>query len=362
MRRATVYDVAKMAGVSIATVSFTYRQPDRVKDSTRAKVLSAARKLNYVPSANARGLARGKTGVLGLYSFDLLLEQPLGQSQTYRGEEEDEPDIRAYPLYVDEVQRGFELECWHRGQAVLLSSAAANSKGETVTDMAGRVDGLAFFSWSGKLSTLEGLAKTIPIVMLNQSRGNLPILYLSVDNRAGITEMVTHLVDFHGVRMMEFVGNLIYPEIHERFNIMCSLLSQRHLPVPSKPLDVGFDSDHAFKQLQSTAEAGRLPEAIVCANDQTALGVMDALQEVNVRIPEDVIVVGIDGILAGRFAHPSLTTIQLYMEQLGRVAADELAKRDGEPWTAAHFMTVPAKLKIRESCGCGESKLSMNKD
>ena len=76
MRRATVYDVAKKAGVSTATVSFTFRRPDKVKPSTRAKVLRAAKDLDYVPSANARGLARGNTGVLGLYSFDMLIERP----------------------------------------------------------------------------------------------------------------------------------------------------------------------------------------------------------------------------------------------------------------------------------------------
>lgn len=355
MRRATVYDVAKMAGVSIATVSFTYRQPDRVKDSTRAKVLSAARKLNYVPSANARGLARGKTGVLGLYSFDLLLEQPLGQSQTYRGEEEDEPDIRAYPLYVDEVQRGFELECWHRGQAVLLSSAAANSKGETVTDMAGRVDGLAFFSWSGKLSTLEGLAKTIPIVMLSQSEGDLPVLYLSVDNQTGMTEMVDHLVDVHGVHTMEFVGNLKYAEVHERFDIMCSRLAQKGLPAPDMPIDDGFDSADVFAGVKSAVAQSGLPGAFVCANDQTALGVMDTLHVLGVKVPSDVIVVGVDGILAGRFSDPPLTTVQLRMEDLGRVAADQLAKRDGRPWQSPMTLTLPVRLRVRQSCGCNIS-------
>lgn len=83
MRRATVYDVAKKAGVSTATVSFTFRRPDKVKPSTRAKVLRAAKDLDYVPSANARGLARGNTGVLGLYSFDMLIERPLGDEDDF---------------------------------------------------------------------------------------------------------------------------------------------------------------------------------------------------------------------------------------------------------------------------------------
>ena len=78
MRKTTVYDVAERAGVSTATVSFAFRRPDKVKPATRERVLKAARELDYVPSANARGLARGKTGALGLYSFDMMIERPQG--------------------------------------------------------------------------------------------------------------------------------------------------------------------------------------------------------------------------------------------------------------------------------------------
>lgn len=73
-RRPTVYDVAARAGVSIATVSFAFTQPQRVKKSTLDAVLAAATTLGYVPSANARGPAKGRTGAIGLYSFDYLLD------------------------------------------------------------------------------------------------------------------------------------------------------------------------------------------------------------------------------------------------------------------------------------------------
>lgn len=129
-KRPTVYDVAQAAGVSIATVSFTFRQPERVRESTRKTVVEAARRLNYVPSASARGLAHGRTGALGLYSFDMLLESdgtvgggPSGDDPGpyFAGDvaarafadDADDASFRTFPLYVDEVQRGFELECAH---------------------------------------------------------------------------------------------------------------------------------------------------------------------------------------------------------------------------------------------------------
>ncbi len=76
-RRPTVYDVAERAKVSIATVSFAFSRPDQISAATRERVLETARELGYMPSASARGLARGRTGALGLHSFDLLIDRPL---------------------------------------------------------------------------------------------------------------------------------------------------------------------------------------------------------------------------------------------------------------------------------------------
>ena len=87
-----MYDVAEKAGVSTATVSFAFRHPDKVKDDTKAKVLRVAEELGYVPSGNARSLAKGRTGTLGMYAFDMLLERPQGSNL-----EDDRPDVSPDP-------------------------------------------------------------------------------------------------------------------------------------------------------------------------------------------------------------------------------------------------------------------------
>jgi hypothetical protein len=132
-RRPTVYDVAERAKVSIATVSFAFSRPDQISAATRERVLETARELGYMPSASARGLARGRTGALGLHSFDLLIDRPLQREPAEPAAADDAgarvpyapgrtflpwddagevaADPRAFPLYVDEVRRGFELEC-----------------------------------------------------------------------------------------------------------------------------------------------------------------------------------------------------------------------------------------------------------
>jgi LacI family transcriptional regulator len=120
-------------------VSFTFRRPDRVRNSTREAVLAAARALGYLPSASARGLADGRTGALGLYSFDYLLDGahhdqavgvPAVDTDAGASASHDDPNegFRLFPLYVDEVQRGVVLECWRRGYALMIGGAVMSAE------------------------------------------------------------------------------------------------------------------------------------------------------------------------------------------------------------------------------------------
>ena len=255
MARVTVYDVAEKAGVSTATVSFAFRHPDKVKDDTKAKVLRVAEELGYVPSGNARSLAKGRTGTLGMYAFDMLLERPQGSNLeddwpdvSPRSIDEpldgDEPIVLVFPLYVDEVLRGFELECWKSGKGMLMGAASKKNDHRSVTDIAGRVDGLA--------------------LMPSEYNDTLPLSMLA------------------------------------------------------------------------------------------AFDVIRLLEETGVRVPDDVIVTGFDGILAGRLMEPQLTTVRQPMEDMGRKAARMLLSRNGEPWEKAERRVFPVRLIVRGSCGCNQ--------
>ena len=373
MRRATVYDVAEKAGVSTATVSFTFRRPDKVKPSTRAKVLQAAKELDYVPSASARGLARGRTGVLGLYSFDMLIERPLGDdgefpmtfedmgyaegvSDIVPGENFDCPSVLSYPLYVDEVQRGFELECRRRNRAVLLGNgmhkgAEADSG---IVDVAGRVDGLAVFpnELTDELR-LSSLCHSIPIVRLSEGSGEDPAAYITCDNVSGVNQLIDHLVDVHGVHDIAFVGSLDNYDSRRRFAAMRERLKTRGLRIPDSPLDDSMSGTHErFVDLCGVIDAGRLPQVLLCATDQTAFEVIGVLDDAGVRVPEDIIVTGFDGVLAGQMLTPTLTTVRQPLEMMGRLAARLLDEQSGEPWGEPERFQLPVKLIVRGSCGC----------
>ncbi len=373
-RRPTVYDVAEAAGVSIASVSFAFRRPDQLSEATRERVIAAARRLGYAPSAAARGLARGRTGTLGLHAFDLLLERadpaaeskhPLAGLHTPRlaerrliewSETDDDvlADPRAFPLYVDEVQRGFELECWSLGRPVMLSSG--NDSDVSVADTAGRVDGLAIFPSEQTSPTLARYAPTIPIVLFSTLPADDPHHRVRVDNVGGMRDLADHLVSVHGVRDVAFVGRPEASDSAQRLDGLREGLATHGVRMRPEAIDATVrGDDELIPQLAALHAAGRMPRALVCATDQHAFATLDALAALGVRVPDDVIVTGFDGTLASRLSTPPLTTVRQPMEAMGRAAARILAGvAGGPPEDGRPFDVVFApRLVVRGSCGCG---------
>lgn len=351
-RRPTVYDVAARAGVSIATVSFAFTQPGRVRKSTLDAVLAAADDLGYVPSANARGLATGRTGAIGLYSFDYLLDSvdylldsvPRQTTQT---------DIRTFPLYMDEVQRGVQLECRQRGWALMLGAGHTHGHLPDVIDVAGRVDGLIAFAGSATPEAIIQVAKRIPVVELGGTARHEGVHTVLVDNRTGMRELTRHLVTTHGCRDLVYLGGLGLAEFDARYEGFGHALAAAGLPVPSPtPSKPGHDHT-TTAAVEELIRAAKLPDAIVCATDQEALVAMDTLVAADIAVPANVIVTGFDGTVAGRFATPRLTTVRQPMEEIGRTAVRILAGLlDGSGGYPNEYDYLPSTFVIGASCGC----------
>ncbi|NMR20695.1 LacI family DNA-binding transcriptional regulator [Cellulomonas fimi] len=368
-KRPTVYDVAQAAGVSIATVSFSFRQPERVRESTRQAVLDAARALNYVPSASARGLAGGRTGALGLYSFDMLLEaagsrgaRPVREDPGpfYGGDlaerafadDADSEDFRVFPLYVDEVQRGFELECARRGRALLIGRGPGGD-GAGVIDIASRVDGLAVFPGARSQEVLDQVARRLPVVAFAMPYGPGMLHHVRVDNAGGARALTEHLVRTHRIDEIEFVGAPEMTDYAERFDGMRDALRELGLPAPQRVLDpTPLGAEDPFPVVRDLVTSGRLPRALVCASDQHALDLVSLLRRLGLSVPGDVVVTGFDGVAAGRISSPSLTTVRQPMEAMGRLAVDILMNSLADDVSGVVDRTLPVRPLYRESCGC----------
>lgn len=364
----TVYDVAQRAGVSIATVSRVLRRPDDVRAQTRAVVHAAIRELGYVPSASARGLAARHTGVLGLCfpdvdGIDDVADLPapvaVGAQVEVVPDHTPSPGSRWTNLYIAEVMRGAELEAWRHALAVMISVPRGPQREQLVSDLAGRVDGLAVLAATIPDDVLARIARRIPVVVMAGPPRDDGLDHIGVDNAAGVRAVVDHLVRDHGYTDLAFVGGPdASPDARDRFAAFRAALAANGLPAPEAPLLAGDFTRTTARTLAAglvrdhRATGRPLPRALVCGNDQTALGVLDVLHDAGVDVPGTVALTGFDGIDATQVSVPRLTTVSQPMLDLGRAAVELLRRRITDRTTPTSAVNLPVRVLLRESCGC----------
>ncbi|WP_104090270.1 LacI family DNA-binding transcriptional regulator [Arthrobacter sp. GMC3] len=357
----TVYDVASDAGVSIATVSRVLRRPADVRESTRERVMASVRELGYVPSGSARGLAARRTGALGLYfpgfdamdDLDEISDLSANESPGYTLIDDvgGAQDSHQFNLYFDEVLRGAELEAWRRGFALTVAVGRGGLAADAVRDMAGRVDGLLVLSQSVPDDALEQLARRIPIVVLASKAEGGPFDSVTVSNREGMHALAAHVIGDLGSGDIAYVaGPLDSPDDTDRWAGFVSALRERGMEPGDVRLRRGeFTRASGRRAGADLLASGDLPKAIICANDQMGLGVLDALNGSGVRVPDDVVVTGFDGIEAANLSSPRLTTVHQPMEMVGRAAIQLMQRRLDDPEAEPASMRLPVKVLLRES-------------
>lgn len=365
----TVYDVAATAGVSIATVSRVLRRPDDVRPDTATRVLAAVRELGYVPSASARNLAGRRTGVVGLLlpGHDAVEEPPLDAELLARRIEVHDDRLSAEEsrpgpvnLYHDEVVRGAEGEAWRTGFALLVAAGRSSSREVLVDDIAGRVDGLVILASTIPDDLLQRVSERVPIVMVADSSAGVGLDRVTVANADGMHALVERVLADHPVRRLAYVsGPEDSPDESDRRAGLERAVANAPRPVELVQLKGDFSErrgrevaaallDQAGPDAASAASA--LPEALICANDQTALGVLDVFARAGIPVPGRVVVTGFDGVDAGRFSVPRLTTVRQPMADLGRVAVATLVRRLENPDAPPSSLTLPVEVLLRESC------------
>jgi LacI family transcriptional regulator len=362
--RPTVYDVAREAGVSIASVSRYFSHPDALSARTRDRVAGAVTDLGYVQNAAARGLAGGRneTIALCLPDFDAP-EEPLdlsesdGTVQVVRGES---ATAGSPSLFFNQVLSGLEVEARDRGLAVtvVIGRGADPSLDATLERLVGRVDGVVAVAGSLTSPQIQMLSAQVPVVLIADAGAEPNVDHIRSDNVAGMQALVRHLLDEHGVRRPAFLaGPVDSPDSLIRFEAYRGVLEERGMTIPAEPLLVGDFTQPGGRRLGERVLEARergetMPDALVCANDQTALGVMGALGNAGIRVPQDVIVTGYDGTLLARHSHPSLTTVAQSMPTLGRAALVRLDARMANRVRPGHDLTMPVRLVLGASCGC----------
>lgn len=337
----TIYDVASEAGVSIASVSRVLNGQGSPRASTRDRVMRAVAELGFVPDGAARALSNGLKEVVGVVFR--------------RGDETHFQDEDESLLFIDVINRGIDVAAQRRGFDVLISSVGFSDENiaTRIAAVAGKADGLILHDRMLSPSNLARLTATVPVVTLagSPSRGAMNV---RCDNEAGMRDVVRHLTHDHGYRSLAYVaGRSDSPDNRARARVFeAEALSGGAEVVNGSEWQGDYSAAGGAKVITALLDSGRkLPRAIVCANDQTALGVMHALARNGVKIPETVAVTGFDDVPVARHLHPPLTTVRQPMLELGATAFDVLYSRistgGGEP-----EVVLPVQLVLRQSCGC----------
>ena len=339
--RATSADVARLAGVSRATVSLVLNdRADEIRISarTRDRVAAAAARLGYRPNHAASSLRRRRTGVLAfvLSSLDSIYNSEVVSAAQAAA------DRRGYSLNVMSV-RSPELEA--RAFALLQSGAAdgviVSVPPEPIVEELGRI-------------TNRG----IPVVLLQQHSPDPAITAVRVDLEAGGHVATRHLLAL-GHRRIAHIGNEAQHLLERKDRTDGYLRALREAGLSPDPTLVAHGETglaggcRAMHVLLDRANPP--PTAAFIYNDQMAVGALHALRERGLRVPQDMAVIGFDGIALGRYVAPTLSTIDHARDEVGRVAADTLADLLADGASRAPERVLPVRLVLRQSCGGLES-------
>ena len=335
-RSSTIADVAKLAGVSIATVSRVINGNAPVGEATALRVRTAINELQFVPHAAARTLASRKTNTIGL-----ILSEIGGAF---------------FPLLL----KGIEAETRISGYELLIHSTQGTHSQKRRLLGEHNTDGLLVFTASLEAEELARLnAIKFPLVLMHQTPpAGMEIPVVTIENKDGAGMLVSHLIEAHGRRRIVFLQG---PAGHEdslwRERGYREALEAHAIPFdPALILSGGFDEEQAFVEMERLL-LGRVEfDAVFSGDDDAAIGVYRALKLADRSIPRDVAVVGFDDVQFSRYISPALTTIRAPIEEVGREAVRQLI-RSLNGGTVQALTLMRTELVIRESCGCRSDHL-----
>ena len=328
----TIRDVARAAGVSIGTVSKALNGQGKLRAETRQRVQHAAESLGFRPNDLAQSLLRGRSFTVGLLTSD------------------------SYGRFSIPVMTGIEDALGPSQISVFLCDVRDDPERERQyirSLLAKRVDGIIVTARRTDLRAPVDLGNArVPVLYAYTQVPDPDALCVLPDDEQGGRLATEHLVRLGRRRIGHVTGPLRFTAVRQRLAGMQHVLTQAGFPLPEgRVLSGAWQEGWGYEAATRLLADDPGVDSIFCGNDQLARGVLDALRERGVRVPDDVAVVGFDNweIIAAA-SRPPLTTVDLNLHELGRHAGLRLLSLiAGEP--AAGVERVPCRLVIRESCG-----------
>lgn len=346
----TIYDVARVAGVSIASVSRVLNGRRNPREDTRERVLQAVAELGFIPDGAARALSGHLKEVVGV----VIRRVRWVEASDGAFAEEDESLI-----FTDVINRGIEFAAQRQGFNLLLSSVDVDDRdvSRKLLALARKSDGLVLHDRVLAPDQLEQLALRVPVVTL-ANVATSTTRNVHSDNSSGMRELARHLLSDHGYQTLAYVAGLAdSPDSLARGAAVAAEAQAAGVRLLTGPQWQGnyYAASGARVIDRLIADGVTLPRAIACANDQTALGVMYALVQHGIDVPRDVAVTGFDDILMARHLRPQLTTVRQPIQDIGSCAFDVLHSMITGVAGPERDIVLPTRLIVRESCGCAPS-------
>lgn len=329
----TIKQIAIKANVSIATVSRALNNDVRVTDKTREKILQISNDLNYKPNLVARNFVK-KTS----YAIGLIL-----------------PDIS--DEFFTDIIRGVDEITYKNGYyTIVASSHRHHTLADSIATFSqtGLVGGVILLM-SAMTDDLKNILDqaNIPVVLIGAGKQERDFDIVTIDNYQGAFNATEYLIKKKKFKKIAHItGPAENYDAYLRKKGFIDACKKNGVSInKSFIIDGNFTIDsgyHGFIQLYGLPEK---PEAIFAANDMMALGCYDAANYFNVKIPDDISLIGFDDIFMSKYINPSLTTVRVQIEEVGKRAAGLLIERLNNPNGKAHsLIKIPTELIIRNSC------------
>jgi LacI family transcriptional regulator/LacI family purine nucleotide synthesis repressor len=345
MKPVTVYDIAREANVSVATVSRVLNNTAPVKASTRERVVSLINKYQFSPNALARSLIKKETGMIGIILPDItnpfFPEVLAGLEQEARN--------KGYTFFLCDTGSSYQdVQSQYQRESQYLN-ILVEKQVDGIIMLGGRVDLVK--CGPELIKEVAEVNKRLPVVLIN---GNLPGASLHrvvIDESAGAAMAMQHLIDL-GHREIAFIGG--YKQMSntvQRVQGYVKAMERNGLQVDRKRILHGGFSVEAGKKLMAELlknnEHGRIT-AVFCANDLIAIGAIKTIVKAGLRVPEDISIIGFDDIPFAANSMPEITTISLKCTELGRLATDVLHKLITNK-KVSRLTSIQPEIIVRES-------------
>lgn len=329
-QKVTIRDVCREAGVSVATVSRVLNGSPKVTDNTRRRILRTIHRLGYTPNAAARNLSGRKSNTVGVIFHQMTSG------------------------FYASVMSGIELEARTCGFHVLMTIAHHMDPDRTqyydMLDEA-RVDGLIILDSTLTDEMIENLKSyNRPIILIQKRSDDPAIATVSSANEDAAYTAVRHLLSLGYESLLLIEGSAEAEDSALRMNGCRRAIRDARLPQENVSVITGKYSAHeALQSFRRYRLDHPLPRAVFAFNDDMALSVMKELRVSGVKVPEEVAVMGFDGIEAANYM--GLSTMRMPMMEMGREAVRQLVAKLKNPGAPSHHVVKDCDLTIRESCG-----------